>query len=162
MSNALLPYLTSSSSSSLFSTPSLSLSSQRLSRQFSVTAAPQTKLRRQMFEWLNNEGAALKHHTPGRTNYLKGGSDEGGGSRPFPNNQNFFSESILSEELRNEIYVRVVEKKQSVRTVSVQLGIDMKRIAAVVRLVELEKRQRAQVRIFPILNFVEHPPPRRI
>lgn len=111
-----------------------------------------------MFEWLNNEGAALKHHTPGQTNYLRNprDSNEGGGNRPFPNNQNFVSENILSEELRNEIYVRVVEKKKSVRAVSVQLGIDMKRIAAVVRLVELERRQRAQVRIFPILHFVQH------
>jgi hypothetical protein len=40
-----------------------------------------------------------------------------------------------------------VTQKQSLRAVSVELGIDMKRIAAVVRLVELEKRQRSQVRI---------------
>lgn len=76
-------------------------------------------------------------------------NDEGGGDRPFPNNPTFTSDNILSEELRNEIYTLVVEKKRSVRAVSVQLGVDMKRIAAVVRLVELEKRQRAQVRISP-------------
>ncbi|KAJ5665553.1 uncharacterized protein N7477_008001 [Penicillium maclennaniae] len=145
VSNALLPYLTSpSSSSSVSSIPSLS-SSQCLPRQFSVTAAPQTKLRRQMFEWLNTSGSVLKHHTPGQTNYLRNFlNDEGGGDRPFPSNPTFVSENILSEELRNEIYALVVEKKKSVRAVSVQLGVDMKRIAAVVRLVELEKRQRAQ------------------
>ncbi|KAJ5134129.1 hypothetical protein N7526_005494 [Penicillium atrosanguineum] len=146
VSNALLPYLTSPSSSpSVLSIPSLSSSSQYLSRQFSATAAPQTKLRRQMFEWLSTSGAVLKHHTPGQTNYLRNFlNDEGGGDRPFPSNPTFTSENILSEELRNEIYVLVVEKKKSVRAVSVQLGVDMKRIAAVVRLVELEKRQRAQ------------------
>ncbi|KAJ5406217.1 hypothetical protein N7465_007501 [Penicillium sp. CMV-2018d] len=153
VSNTLLPYLTatSSSSSSLSSLPSLSpTSSQCISRQFSATAAPraQTKLRRQMFEWLDGEGAVFKHHIPGQTNYvtsLKQRGNEGAESaRPFPNNQNFFSEPILSEELRNEVYNRVVEQNKSARVVSVELGIDMKRIAAVVRLVELEKRQRAQ------------------
>ncbi|KAJ9484273.1 hypothetical protein VN97_g9101 [Penicillium thymicola] len=153
VSNTLLPYLTatSSSSSSLSSLTSLSsTSSQCISRQFSATAAPrgQTKLRRQMFEWLDGEGAVLKHHLPGQTNYvtsLKQRDSEGPESaRPFPNNQNFFSEPILSEELRNEVYNRIIEQKKSARVVSTELGIDMKRIAAVVRLVELEKRQRAQ------------------
>ncbi|EKV12604.1 Ribosomal protein S35, mitochondrial [Penicillium digitatum] len=153
VTNTLLPYLTATSSptSSLSSLPSLSsTSSQCISRQFSATAAPQgqTKLRRQMFEWLNSEGAVFKHHIPGETNYvtrLKQRGNEGAENpRPFPNNQNFFSEPILSEELRNEVYNRVVEQNKSPRVVSVELGIDMKRIAAVVRLVELERRQRAQ------------------
>jgi hypothetical protein len=97
-----------------------------------------------MFAWINGEGAALKQHTPGRTNYitrLKGNA----GNRPFPLNPNFISEPILSEELRNEIYRRVVDRKQSVRAVSVDLGVDMRRVAAVVRLVELEKRWKQQV-----------------
>lgn len=161
MSNTLLPYLTATSSSSLSSIPSLSSSSsQCLSRQFSATAAPQaqTKLRRQMFEWLNTEGAVFKHHVPGETNYLtrlkqRGPETSSDASRPFPNNSSFISEPILSEELRNEVYHRVVEQKMSLRAVSVHLGIDMKRIAAVVRLVELEKRQRAQVRPFSLLLF---------
>ena len=112
-----------------------------------------------MFQWLSTEGASLKHHIPGETNYLSNRADRDGDSneppRPFPGNRNFISESVLSEELRNEVYVRVVEKKKSVRAVSVELGIDMKRIAAVVRLVEMERRQRAQVRIFaPLLSLV--------
>jgi len=107
-----------------------------------------------MFAWLDGEGAALKHHTPGNTNYVTDLNLEHPGTRPFPNNPSFVSESILSEELRNEIYARVVEQKNSVRAVSVQFGVDMKRITAVVRLVELERRQRAQVRIYPIFDFV--------
>lgn len=46
---------------------------------------------------------------------------------------------MLSEELRNEIHNRVVGQKKSVRAVSVELGVDMRRVAAVVRLVELER-----------------------
>lgn len=102
-----------------------------------------------MFEWLSNEGASLKNHTPGQTNYLSRLKDRGNSqesaTRPFPNNQQFISESILSEELRNEVYNRVHNEKKSLRAVSVELGIDMRRIAAVVRLVELENRQRKQV-----------------
>ncbi|KAL2000542.1 hypothetical protein VTN02DRAFT_2949 [Thermoascus thermophilus] len=126
-----------------------------------------------MFEWLNGPGAALKYHVPGSTNYLtnlndraretkapengaEGQSAEGaqesastneeqsGPARPFPLNPAFVSESILSEDLRNEIYRRVVEQKKSVRAVSVEMGVDMRRVAAVVRLVELEKRWRKE------------------
>ena len=108
-----------------------------------------------MFEWFETEGAALKHHTPGETNYLTrvkpGGNPDAAATRPFPHNPNFISESVLSEDLRNEVYHRVVEQKKSLRAVSVQLGIDMKRIAAVVRLVELEKRQRQQVSTISLL-----------
>lgn len=108
-----------------------------------------------MFEWLNTDGAAFKHHIPGETNYLtrlkQRGDNEGTETtRPFPNNPAFISESVLSEELRNEVYNRVVTQQKSVRVVSVELGIDMKRIAAVVRLVELEQRQRKLVRTHPL------------
>ncbi|CAI7589558.1 unnamed protein product [Penicillium pancosmium] len=136
----LLPYITSSSSSTSSSIPSLCSSSQS-SRYFSATPAPQTKLRRQMFEWLSTQGSGLKHHTPGETNYLRM-ADGSQSNRPFPNNMTFISEPVLSEELRNEVYFRVKEQKKSPRAVSVELGIDMNRIAAVVRLVELERRQR--------------------
>jgi hypothetical protein len=131
-----------------------------------------------MFDWLNGEGAVLKTHLPGSTNYLtnlkernpgtrepdkaaagmaEGGKSSGSGKgaaalggaessedRPFPLNPSFVSESILSEELRNEIYKRVVAEKKSVRAVSVELGVDMRRVGAVVRLVELETRWRKE------------------
>jgi len=59
--------------------------------------------------------------------------------RPFPQNAQFSSQSILSEELRNEIWRRVKLGK-SVRAVSVELGVDMRRVGAVVRLVDIEKQ----------------------
>jgi hypothetical protein len=64
---------------------------------------------------------------------------------PFTRNKHFVSESILSEELRMEVWRRVQQGRKSVRQVSVELGIDMRRVGAVVRLVELEKRMRAEV-----------------
>lgn len=74
--------------------------------------------------------------------------------KPFPLNPLFVSESVLSEDLRNRLYEEVVEKKKSVRTVSVMYGVDMRRVAAVVRLVTLEKQMAREVCVsffFPLL-----------
>jgi hypothetical protein len=119
-----------------------------------------------MFDWLNGPGAELKHHIPGTTNYVtqlrnrRGGGDSSassgkrdnadseddfGNKTPFPLNPQFISEPILSEELSNEIYKRVVEQKKSVRSVSVEMRVDMRRVGAVVRLKELEKRMNNEV-----------------
>lgn len=103
-----------------------------------------------MFAWLNTDAAKLRTHTPGSTNYLirtnpKLKDSPVVESRVFPANPAYRSESILSEELRTEIYNRVVINKKSVRAVSVELKVDMRRVAAVVRLVELEKRMEKQV-----------------
>lgn len=92
----------------------------------------------------------LKSHTPGTTNYLMRTNPKLkelsiAETRIFPANPAYRSESILSEELRTEIYNRVVKQKKSVRAVSVELKVDMRRVAAVVRLVELEKRMEKQV-----------------
>ncbi|KAL6234956.1 hypothetical protein BDW75DRAFT_230740 [Aspergillus navahoensis] len=158
VSNSLLPYLTSSSpaSSTRISVPSPSCLSQSSSspltssRPFSSAQITQTQLRTEMFAWLNGEGSAYKNHTPGQTNYItdvkvrKMDPDARPTNRPFPLNQAFVSESILSEELRNEIYEQVVVKKKSVRAVSYDMGVDMRRVAAVCRLVAMEKRMRQQ------------------
>lgn len=127
-----------------------------------------------MFDWLNGPGAELKHHTPGTTNYVtqlrnrRGGQassesssrrdnadseDDFGSTQPFPLNQQFVSEPILSEELSNEIYKRVAQQKKSVRSVSVELRVDMRRVGAVVRLKELEKRMKNEVCYFSALVY---------
>ncbi|KAK5191172.1 hypothetical protein LTR96_003112 [Exophiala xenobiotica] len=64
--------------------------------------------------------------------------------RPFPMNRYFVSQSILSEELQHEIWQRVQVQQKSVRQVSIEMGVDMRRVAAVVRLVEVEKRMIAE------------------
>ncbi|EAS31325.3 uncharacterized protein CIMG_06804 [Coccidioides immitis RS] len=169
----------SASSLSPFTCTSCSLrsSSRQSQRTFSSTAPPGTKLRRDMFSWLNGPGAAFKHPLPGSPNYLtaydrqgrllqaldaegeegskdaqkpEGSSAEAGDGivpresreplKPFPLNPHFVSQSVLSEELRNEIYEQVKVREKSVRAVSVLFGVDMRRVAAVVRLVELEKK----------------------
>lgn len=140
-------------------------------RQFSSTrSCEMTKLRFDMFNWLNNRGKNFLEPVQGKTNYLtdydkrgfrqykesdaageranstereKGTREEP--KRPFPLNEHFFSQPILSEELREEIWRRVKVDKKSIRNVSVELGVEMRRVGAVVRLVELEKQWRAEV-----------------
>ncbi|MCJ1421678.1 hypothetical protein MMC32_008044 [Xylographa parallela] len=58
---------------------------------------------------------------------------------PFPLNRQFRSQAVLSEELKDEIYNRVTQQGKSVRLVSAELGVEMRRVGAVVRLKSVEK-----------------------
>ena len=64
---------------------------------------------------------------------------------PFPMNREFRSQSVLSEQLKDAIYKKVTEQGKSVRDVSATLGVEMRRVAAVVRLKALEKEWEEQV-----------------
>lgn len=64
---------------------------------------------------------------------------------PFPMNRKFRSLPVLSDELKDEIFRRVVEAEQSVRTVSADLGVEMRRVGAVVRLKSIERQWEAEV-----------------
>lgn len=64
---------------------------------------------------------------------------------PFPLNRQFRSQHVLSEELKDEIYERVMVEGKSVRTVSATLGVEMSRVGAVVRLKAVEKEWEKQV-----------------
>ncbi|MCJ1307957.1 hypothetical protein MMC25_001607 [Agyrium rufum] len=58
---------------------------------------------------------------------------------PFPMNRHFRSQAVLSEQLKEEIWRRIVLENQSVRYVSSELGVEMKRVGAVIRLKTIEK-----------------------
>jgi len=60
--------------------------------------------------------------------------------RPFPLNENFRSQPVLSEEFREELYRQIVVKKMDLQGVSAAYGVDMRRVAAVVRLKTIEKQ----------------------
>ena len=64
---------------------------------------------------------------------------------PFPMNRQFRSQAVLSEELKNAIYERVVVQGKSVRNVSAALGVEMRRVGAVVRLKAVEKEWETKV-----------------
>ena len=64
---------------------------------------------------------------------------------PYPMNPHFRSQHVLSEELKDAIYERVMVGGQSVRNVSAILGVEMNRVGAVVRLKALEKEWEKEV-----------------
>jgi hypothetical protein len=64
---------------------------------------------------------------------------------PFPMNRQFRSQAVLSEELKDAIWKRVMEDGKSVRDTSAVLNVEMKRVAAVVRLKAVEKEWEKQV-----------------
>lgn len=148
----------------------------RRRRQFSTTPSQEmTRLRSQMFAWLNTRGKNFETPIHNDTNYLtdydyrglrredgelkpsenvEGEKDPGSSGQkarsrrskqPFPLNNHFHSQPMLSEQLREEIWKRVKVDKKSVRIVSIELGVEMRRVGAVVRLVEVEKQWRAEV-----------------
>jgi hypothetical protein len=71
---------------------------------------------------------------------------------PFPLNQHFMSQPVLSEEFREIIYLKVTEEKMSVRSVSAEYGVSMERIGAVVRMKQMERdwvQQVSHYHLFP-------------
>ncbi len=66
---------------------------------------------------------------------------------PFPLNRQFRSQPVLSEELRDEIFRRINKEKQSVRSVSATLGVEMQRVGAVFRLKTIENQWIQEVRL---------------
>lgn len=64
---------------------------------------------------------------------------------PFPMNRQFRSQNVLSEELKDAIYERVMIRGDNVRNVSAALGVEMNRVAAVVRLKAVEKEWEKEV-----------------
>lgn len=84
-----------------------------------------------------DKGERFRNAT-GEPNYL---SKEG----PFPANPAFKSENVLSENAREEIWRRVVKQGEAIKAVSANFGVDMRRVAAVVRLKEVEKAWQREV-----------------
>ncbi len=60
--------------------------------------------------------------------------------RPYPLNRQFRSQAVLSEELRQKIHELVAERGIDIKAVSASFGVDIRRVAAVVRLVAVEKK----------------------
>lgn len=67
--------------------------------------------------------------------------------RPFPLNQYFRSQPVLSEGLREAIYQRVKKDGATVSLASVEFGVSNERVGAVVRLKQMEKEWVAQGKV---------------
>ena len=58
---------------------------------------------------------------------------------PFPRNPYFRSQPVVNEAMREAIWEKIMKDGQSVKTVSAELGVEMSRVGAIVRLKEVEK-----------------------
>ncbi len=76
--------------------------------------------------------------------------------RPFPMNQYYRSEPVLSDRLRWDVWARIMKEGQSVREVSAELGVEMSRVGAVVRLCEVEQEWKRIVSIHLCFNSALH------
>ncbi|KAI6377316.1 hypothetical protein MCOR25_002572 [Pyricularia grisea] len=121
--------------------PSIPTSAQRCpsnARAFSATAPASGRLgRRQMRQWMKqNEQKykSLESRPYEGSQYISGNA-----SQPFPLNPNFRSAPVLSESARELIWEKVMLKGEPMKSVSAELGVDIRRIGAVVRLKEVEK-----------------------
>lgn len=66
---------------------------------------------------------------------------------PFPLNRTFLSMPVLTRRFQEHIWKLVIQDGMSVREVSASVRVEMSRVAAVVRLVEIEKEWKRMVRI---------------
>jgi len=74
--------------------------------------------------------------------------------QPFPMNQAFRSQSVLPDKLKEQIWADIMEEGKSVREVSVELGVDMRRVGAVVRLLEIQKEWKRVVSLIFSSHFL--------
>ena len=96
-----------------------------------------------MFEYLTELERGMKRKGEG-SHYL------GGADQPFPQNPFFRSQPVLDEDARETIWRRVQRNNEPMKVVSADMGVDVRRVAAVVRLKEIEKRWVKQVSRFPL------------
>lgn len=66
--------------------------------------------------------------------------------RPFPLNPYYVSQSILDDKFKESVWTSVMVDGMSVRDTSVKMGIDMRRVGAIVRMKEIEKEWMRTVR----------------
>lgn len=72
--------------------------------------------------------------------------------QPFPLNPLFRSQPVLSDMLKDAIWKKVVQKGEAIKAVSQEFGVDVRRIAAVVRLKEVERNMVEKVRRHSLLS----------
>ncbi|KAI0021423.1 eukaryotic mitochondrial regulator protein-domain-containing protein [Xylariomycetidae sp. FL0641] len=106
-----------------------------------------TKARKLFRAWIATEGKEFKRHNMDRPKYvtflLDRKDKETGELRPslkvFKQNKTFTSKPVLDESSRELIWSRVMQNGESIKAVSAEFGVDIRRVAAVVRLKEVEK-----------------------
>lgn len=91
--------------------------------------------------WWLNQGPGRKYKNPvSRPTYLGTHSDQ-----PFPLNPLFRSQPVLDEHTKELIWKKVIQRGDAIKAVSAEMGVDVRRVAAVVRMKQIEKQWVQQV-----------------
>ncbi|KAI0458485.1 eukaryotic mitochondrial regulator protein-domain-containing protein [Xylaria acuta] len=108
---------------------------------FSTTASrPKfTKARRLFRAWERTDGRLYRKPKTGQPQYLMARGNSEASDRPFPLNPYFKSPKVLDERARELIWEKVMRDGETIKAVSAEFGVDIRRVAAVVRLKEVEK-----------------------
>ncbi|KAL6900153.1 eukaryotic mitochondrial regulator domain-containing protein [Trichoderma evansii] len=106
-------------------------------RSFSSTPCKQkmSRARQQMYQWLKGREGSELAEAKGGPRYLGPLQDQ-----PFPLNPLFRSQPVLDETTRELIWDKVIMRGEALKAVSAEMGVDVRRVAAVVRLKEVEKQ----------------------
>lgn len=115
-----------------------------------------TRQRKMFYQWLKRDGKRLKFikpdDQPGPA-YVDGfGSRRPGEAsqkrQPFVNNPEFIAHPVLSVEARELIWHDVMVSGLPLKAVSVRRNVDLPRVAAVIRMMSIEKQMQKKVSIF--------------
>lgn len=87
-----------------------------------------------MHAWLKGQQGFSLSRPVGKPNYIGPLQDQ-----PFPNNPLFRSQPVLDDHTRELIWRYIMQNGRSIKDVSAEMGVDVRRVAAVVRLKELER-----------------------
>lgn len=119
-----------------------------------------TKPQREFRQFLKHAGKQFEKHEGNGPMYLSSVKSMGADDVPFPSNKMFRSEPVLSSRARQIIWEAVMLKGMPLKAVSAQYQVDVRRVAAVVRLMEIEKRMEKEVCSF--IYPVNRPGRRRV
>lgn len=128
----------------LLSSSSTTTTTTQQACRFSTTPcrAKTSAARRKMFQWINNGyGETIAnstmpvnmHGTPGVV---------------FPNNPLYRSEPVVNDPTRRLIYERATKDGQALKAIAAEMGLDVRRVAAIVRLKEAQNQATKSVCIF--------------
>ncbi|KAI0975746.1 eukaryotic mitochondrial regulator protein-domain-containing protein [Xylaria arbuscula] len=98
-----------------------------------------SKARRMFREWESKDGRLYRRHTGNRPQYLSQWQGEPSENRPFPINPHYTSAKVLDERARELVWKKIMRDGETIKAVSAEFGIDIRRVAAIVRLKEIEK-----------------------
>ena len=156
-SRCLVAAAAAATSSGVWHQPGLKPSATTTTAGFSTTANRQglSRLRRRFIDFLNKRGSRYRRHIPGQTNYVETPRTveniaENQTDKPFPINPLFVSMPVLDDAAREVIWRKIMKEGESIKAVSALYGVDIRRVAAIVRLKEVEKDWESRVKHPPL------------